>query len=75
MPSDERIELLMANKQDILKQRENRNLVVCLESFIRALARLFVLAELGDDARRVSASVGYFFRLDDTRLGTKGYQV
>jgi hypothetical protein len=50
-----------------------RESVVSLERFIRALCRLFTLADLGSDAKSLSVTVAKFWRLDDEALGTTVY--
>jgi hypothetical protein len=47
--------------------------VACLETSVRALARLFVSDALGSQARQVSPAVSRCFMLDDDELGTKEY--
>ena len=52
----------------------NRELIITLEKFARALARLFTLADFGDFAKQASSLVYDYLMLMDKNLGTKDYQ-
>lgn len=58
---------------DSIYEEINCELVKVLEQFARALARLFVFADLGDFARQASPLVHDFLLLDDAELGTRKY--
>ena len=51
----------------------NRDIIIILEKFTRALARLFTLADFGDLAKQVSPLVYNYLFLMDKDLGTKKY--
>ncbi len=51
----------------------NRDIIIILEKFTRALARLFTLADFGDLAKQVSPLVHNYLFLMDKDLGTKKY--
>lgn len=67
-------ELLVTNQLDVRKQEATKHLLSTLERGVRAFARLFILANLGDDAQGQINEVWEFFRLDDTALGTRLYE-
>lgn len=52
----------------------NRELIITLERFARALARLFTLADFGDFAKRASPVVYDYLMLMDKDLGARNYQ-
>lgn len=52
----------------------NRELIITLEKFTRAIARLFTLADFGDFAKQASPLVYDYLMLMDKDLGTKDYQ-
>jgi len=61
------------NLDDIYKEI-NREFIVPLEKFTRALARLFTLADFGDFAKQVSSLVYDYLTLRDEELGTRDYR-
>jgi hypothetical protein len=73
MPSNERMKLYATGEEDIAKGRANHALVVCLERFVRALARLFTLGPLGGQGRQVSTALVHYRSLLDEDLGSKVY--
>ena len=52
----------------------NHEIIVSLEKFTRALARLFTLADFGDFAKQVSSFVYNYLTLRDEELGTRDYR-
>jgi len=52
----------------------NHEIIVALEKFTRALARMFVLADLGEFAKQVSPCVYDYLTLRDDELGTRDYR-
>lgn len=61
------------NDFDYLHKEVNHELIVILEKFTRALARLFTLADFGDFAKRASPLVFDYLMLMDNDLGTREY--
>ena len=51
----------------------NRELIIVLEKFARALTRLFTLADFGSFAKQVSPLVYDYLMLMDKELGQKKY--
>lgn len=74
LPQGEYARLVLDHRHDLAKQHANRALVACLERFLRALARLFTLSELGSDGRMVSTAASRYWRLSDQDLGTTRYE-
>jgi hypothetical protein len=60
---------------DALRREINRELIITLEKFARALSRLFTLADFGDFAKQVSPSVFDYLMLMNKDLGTKDYRI
>lgn len=54
--------------------RINTELIIRLERLVRALARLFTLAELGDEATRYRGTIAPFLSLRDDELGICDYR-
>jgi len=52
----------------------NRELIIVLEKFTRALTRLFVFADLGDFAKQASILTHEYLLLDDNELGKRDYR-
>ncbi len=73
MPDGAYTALYLAGREGEAKGHANRTLVACLETFVRALALLFVSGVLGSQARQVSSAMSRYFMLDDDELGTKEY--
>ncbi len=73
MPDGEYTGLYLSGSEGQAKSHANRALVSCLETFVRALARLFVSSVLGSQARQASPAVSQYFMLDDEDLGAKEY--
>lgn len=73
MPAGEYSALFLAGREREAKAHANRALAACLETFVRAVARLFVSEVLGSQARQVSPAVSRYIMLDDDELGKKGY--
>lgn len=76
---------ILQTREDLLKKLNdgdlddvykeiNRELIITLEKFARALARLFTLADFGDFAKQASSLVYDYLMLMDKNLGTKEYQ-
>ena len=61
------------NDLDNIFKEINRELIINLEKFARALTRLFTLADFGSFAKQVSPLVYDYLMLMDTELGTKKY--
>lgn len=53
----------------------NRELIITLEKFARALSRLFTLADFGDFAKQASSLVFDYLMLRDMNLGKTDYRV
>jgi hypothetical protein len=51
----------------------NRDIIIILEKYTRALARLFTLADFGDFAKQASPLVHHYLMLTDDKLGTTDY--
>lgn len=73
MPEGEFVKLVLAGQEADAIYRANRTLIACIERFVRALTRLFVLADLGSMASMLSATVSDFSMLDDEQLGETDY--
>jgi len=58
---------------DLLFEEINREFIVYLERFARALSRLFTLADFGSQAKRFSGLVTDFLCLPDSQLGRTRY--
>lgn len=58
---------------DSIYKEINRGLIIILEKFARALARLFTLADFGDFAKQASPLVYDYLMLMDNDLGTRNY--
>jgi len=58
---------------DKLCKRITTKLVIRLEMFVRALARLFTIGELGDEAKRHTGTIARFLFLHDDELGKRVY--
>ena len=80
------IEMVILQRNDLLKKlndndtynihREiNRELIITLEKFARALSRLFTLADFGDFAKQASPLVYDYLMLMDKDLGTRDYRI
>lgn len=69
------LEILMKDltKIDELYKEINKHLIICLEKFVRALSRLFTLAELGNEAKKCTGIISDFLFLEDSELGTIKY--
>ena len=67
------LEKLGENNSDISKE-VNREFIILLEKFARALARLFTLADFGDLAKQASPLVYDYLMLKDKDLGTRDYR-
>ena len=63
------------NRYDKVRQEINRELIITLEKFARALSRLFTLADFGDFAKQASPLVYDFLMLKDRDLGTSDYRI
>jgi len=61
------------NDLDDVYKEINRELIIVLEKFARALARLFTLADFGSFAKQVSPLVYDYLTIMDKELGTKRY--
>jgi hypothetical protein len=72
---EEYLELLTKLDIDEITKRANVQLVIHVERFLRAVTRLFVLADLGTEARSKSLAVSHFYKLQDMDLGTKTYTI
>jgi hypothetical protein len=75
LPEKEYIELLTRFNIEEIAKRANKQLVICLERFLRSVTRLFVLADLGDEAKSKATAVSSFYMLDDRKLGTIIYNI
>lgn len=75
---------ILKTREDLLKKLNdgdlddvykeiNRELIITLEKFARALARLFTLADFGDFAKKASSLVYDYLMLMDKDLGTRAY--
>lgn len=64
---------LTIDLDDIYKEI-NRELIIVLEKFTRALTRLFVFADFGDFAKQASILTHDYLLLDDNELGKRDYQ-
>lgn len=53
----------------------NKEVIVRLEKLARALARLYTIGKIGDEAKRYLGYIGCFLRLTDAELGTKEYDL
>lgn len=73
MPSERYFHMLM-NDSENLQLQVTYNIIICLETFIRALCRLFVLANLGEEARGKMAMISHFLMRDD-ELGKRKYDI
>ena len=62
----------ISNLDDVYKEI-NRELIINLEKFARALTRLFTLADFGDFALQASSLVHDYLMLMDEELGTRNY--
>lgn len=71
----EYMELLVKRDVEEITKRANKKLVAHFERFLRAISRLFVLAELGTEARSKSPAVSHFYMLRDSDLGAKAYTI
>jgi hypothetical protein len=60
---------------DYVHREINRELIITLEKFTRALSRLFTLADFGDFAKQASALVYDYLMLRDDDLGTRDYRI
>lgn len=56
-----------------IHDRVTREVVIRLERFARALARLFTIGRLGKEAQRFTGHIGTFLYLSDSELGTREY--
>jgi hypothetical protein len=76
---------ILKTREDLLKKLNdgdlddvykeiNRELIITLEKFARALARLFTLADFGDFAKKASLLVYDYLMLMDRDLGTIAYR-
>jgi len=59
---------------DDIHKETNHKLIVLLEKFARALARLFTLGDFGGFAKQVSPLVYDYLMLRDEELGTRNYR-
>ncbi len=73
MPDGEYIGLYLSGSEGQAKSHATRARLACLETFVRAQARLFVSGVLGSQARQASPAVSQYFILDDEDLGAKEY--
>lgn len=69
------VKTILAGREKEAISHANRTLIICLERFVRALTRLFVLGDLGAFAPTFAASVSDFSMLDDDELGMRDYSV
>ncbi|MEH6799118.1 MAG: hypothetical protein V7681_07435 [Halopseudomonas sabulinigri] len=53
----------------------NNEVVSRLERFARALARLYTIGRIGDEAKRYIGHIGYFLHLSDSDLGKNRYEI
>lgn len=60
---------------DRIRLEINHEVVVRLEKFARAIARLYTIGRIGTEAKRYLAYVGCFLHLSDAELGTKKYGI
>lgn len=75
IPPERIRDLLDSDESNTVKHQAVNNLVICIERFIRALCRLFALAELGGQARALSPTVKQFAQLNDADLGKRMYEL
>lgn len=67
--------LIRAQQYDLADIRMRHNLIVCLETMLRAFARLFRFADLGDLAKSTSLKIWDFARIEDGDLGKRQYDL
>ena len=67
------LKLLTNNEMNEAFTQINKELIIRLEKFARALSRLFTLADFGDFAKQISPKVYDFLMLRDEQLGNTQY--
>ena len=70
---------LLAKFGDLETQREaidenNRDIIILLERFVRAISRQFTFGKLGSQALQLSTTLFDFIKLTDNELGTTDYR-
>jgi hypothetical protein len=58
---------------DEMYKHINREIIIRLEKFVRALSRLFTIGGLGQKAKQYSSAVFLFVQLSDSQLGKTNY--
>jgi hypothetical protein len=67
---------LFVNHQELeFKQRATKELIIHIERFVRAFARLFIFSDLGELASTSSGVIWDFMRLEDSELGKRVYKI
>ena len=75
MPADEINEMLMQRRLREVISTATQSIVICLERFLRALARTVTLSGLSPEARSMGTAVWDFLMLRDEELGQNIYEV
>lgn len=75
MSEDEKLKLLRDDKLDIIKVRATKDIVICLERFLRALARTVTHTGLKGEAKSLGTGVWDFLAIQDNQLGKTEYNV
>jgi hypothetical protein len=75
LSTDEIALLLNVETEDVAQQLAVERLSTIIEKSLRALTRLFTLAELGPQARQISPAVSHFARLRDDQIGQQTYDL
>ena len=75
IPPDHYPATIDEERVDALQTLANQTLVSCLEKLLRALARLFTLADLGQEARSKLPLLWHFLMLRDEDIGKREYDL
>lgn len=75
MSQDEGLRLVMENQLDEYKARATRAIMVCLERFLRALARTVTMSGLSRDVQSLGTGVWDFLMKRDEDLGQTEYEI
>lgn len=69
------MDLIRAQQYDLADIQMQRNLIVCLETLLRAFTRLFRFTDLGGLAKSSSLNFWDFARIEDADLGKRQYEI
>lgn len=73
--NDGRLKKLNESDTNNVRREINRELIITLEKFARALSRFFTLADFGSFAKQASVFVYDYLMLKDDDLGTRDYLI